>query len=236
MENYALNPHYKLDVIHIESIGEDIIIIDNFLKSIEPVIHFANHFAYLEPIGSDGTLFPGKRDTMPKPYYRVFEQLFATLNDKGVFKGKQNLYLHRCKLSLVTQKSGDLNILQRIPHIDSTDDNTYAAVHYIKGKESNGTAIYRYKPKNLVKITDENQHAFLELIEETKKHESQHCGYLNSDTSLFEQVVSIEAKENRIVLYKSNLLHCASLDNNVDYTADIRHGRLSISSFFRLIE
>lgn len=235
MKNYELNPDFKVEIVHLESENEDVIVVDNFLKSIEPIVHFANHVAYLEPVGSDGTLFPGKRDIMPEPYYRVFKQLIASLQASNLFNhGQKALYLHRCKLSLVTQNATELSLLQRIPHIDSTDDNTFAAVHYISGKASNGTSIYRYIPENLIKITEKNQHLFRDIIKQTKSNESQHQGFLNSNTVLFEQVINIKAKPNRIVLYKSNLLHCANLDNNDNYTSNIKNGRLSISSFFRI--
>lgn len=235
MAHYELNPDFKVEIVHLEAENEDVIIVDNFLKCIEPVVHFATHVAYLEPVGSDGTLFPGKRDVMPEPYYRTFRQLLISLQARGVFNHEHKaLYLHRCKLSLVTQKACELTLLQRIPHIDSTDDNTFAAVHYLSGKESNGTSIYRYIPKNLIKITVQNQHLFSDVIEQTKNNESEHQGYLNNNTALFEQVINIKAKQNRVVLYKSNLLHCANLDNDYEYKGDIKNGRLSISSFFRV--
>lgn len=234
MEQYALNPDFKVEIIHLDCINEDVIVVDNFLKSLTPIIHFASDVAYFEPVGSDGTLFPGKRDVMPEPYYRVFTELLMLLQARNVFNlEKKELYLHRCKLSFVTQKPQELSILQRMPHIDSTDDNTFAGVHYITAKESNGTAIYRYIPENLIKITHEKQHLLHDVIKQTKKHASEHWGYLNRNTSLFEQVLTIKAKANRVVLYKSNLLHSANLDNNQVYTPNVCTGRLSISCFFR---
>lgn len=235
MESYQLNKNYKVQVINIESIDENIIIIDDFLSHLQGVYHFASNVAYFQPIGTDGTLYPGKRDEMPAPYYRVFEQLLQSLITDGVIdSGNNNLYLHKCKLSVVTQSANDLHVMQRMPHIDSTDDKTFAAVHYLSSKEWGGTGIYKYKPTNTIKITAENQNIVHDIIKNVQQHESTHQGYLDESTELFEKVIDIEAKPNRVVLYKSNLLHSAALKNNLPYSQDIKNSRLSISSFFRI--
>ncbi|WP_404339360.1 DUF6445 family protein [Pseudoalteromonas mariniglutinosa] len=235
MEKYELNPNFTVKVIHIESENEDIIIVDNFLKSLQPVFNFATQYAYLQPPGSDGTLYPGKRDDMPTPYFRVFSELIDTLlQNKRLKTADRNLYLHRCKLSLVTQKPDQLAPLQRIPHIDSSDDKSYASVHYLVGPEFGGTTIYRYKPHNLIKITKDKEQLAFDMIKQAQECADEHQGYLNSNTTLFEQVVNIEAKVNRVIIYKSNLLHSANIMDNINFNADIRTGRLSVASFFRI--
>ena len=235
MESYQLNKHYKTQVIHINEINDNVIIIDDFLSSLAPVYHFASEVAYFQPPGSDGTLYPGKRDEMPAPYYRVFEQLMAELIDKGILvSGENSLYLHKCKLSIVAQKPNELSPLQRMPHIDSTDDKTFAAVHYLSGKEWGGTGIYKYLPANVIKVGSDNKEIIFEMINDMQQYESTHQGYLNTSTELFEKVVNIEAKENRVVIYKSNLLHSAAIIKAPTNEPTIGNCRLSISSFFRI--
>lgn len=235
MEGYQLNKDYKVSSVFITEINEAVFIIDDFLKYLEPVYHFAANTAYFQPLGSDGTLYPGKRDEMPAPYYRAFEQLISELLEHGtITSGKNNLYLHRCKLSLVTQNANELNTLQRMPHIDSTDDKTFAAVHYLSPEEWGGTGIYKYLPDNIIKVTADNQNSVHQMIADTEKHSATHQGYLNETTELFEKVINIEAKVNRLVIYKSNLLHSAALFNTKKYSNDINNSRLSVSSFFRI--
>lgn len=235
MQCYVLNKDYKISSVFIAEIKETVIIIDDFLHNLDPVYQFASEIAYFQPFGSDGTLYPGKRDEMPAPYYRALEHLIDELLKQGVItSGENNLYLHRCKLSLVTQNADELNTLQRMPHIDSTDDSTFAAVHYLSPKEWGGTGIYKYLPENIIKVTADNQNSVHKMIADTEKHSSTHQGYLNETTALFEKVVDIEAKINRLVIYKSNLLHSAALFNNKTYSNDLSNSRLSISSFFRI--
>ena len=235
MESYQLNKDYKVSSVFIAEINETVIIVDDFLHSLDPVYQFATQTAYFQPLGSDGTLYPGKRDEMPAPYYRACEQLLNELLEQEIItSGENNLYLHRCKLSLVTQNANELNTLQRMPHIDSTDDKTFAAVHYLSPKEWGGTGIYKYLPENIIKVTADNQNSVHNMIADTEKHSATHQGYLNETTALFEKVVDIEAKVNRLVIYKSNLLHSAALFNHKKYSNDLSNSRLSISSFFRI--
>jgi hypothetical protein len=220
MKGYQLNKDYKVSSVFIAEINETVIIVDDFLHSVEPIYQFATDTAYFQPFGSDGTLYPGKRDEMPAPYYRAFEQLLNELLEQGIItSGENNLYLHRCKLSLVTQNA---------------DDKTFAAVHYLSPKEWGGTGIYKYLPENIIKVTADNQNSVHNMIADTEKHSATHQGYLNETTALFEKVVDIEAKINRLVIYKSNLLHSAALFNHKEYSNDISNSRLSISSFFRI--
>ncbi|OUS68493.1 hypothetical protein B5G52_19395 [Pseudoalteromonas sp. A601] len=235
MKQLELNPNYKVTSIKINDINEDILIVDDFIKDLEPIMHFAKQYAYLQPVGSDGTLYPGKRDDMPEPYFKVFIKLINNLLEKKHLNtDDKNVYLHKAKLSLVTLEPKDLNTLQKMPHVDSTDDKTFAAVHYLVGGEFGGTAIYRYIPFNLIKITKDKEHLAHQMITQVKNNPIQHQSYLSDNTSLFEKVVNVSAKLNRVVLYKSNLLHSANLKDKINYIDDINLGRLSISSFFRI--
>ena len=73
-----------------------------------------------------------------------------------------------------------------------------------------------------------------EMIEKVRSHPAEHLGYLNGDTILFKQELVVKARLNRLVLYPSNLLHCAMLSSPDSLTSDTSKGRLSVASFFRL--
>ena len=58
MEGYHLNKDYKVSSVFIAEINETVIIIDDFLHSLEPIYQFATETAYFQPFGSDGTSTP----------------------------------------------------------------------------------------------------------------------------------------------------------------------------------
>ena len=148
--------------------------------------------------------------------------------------GFRNPIVHRSMMSLTTLQPTQLSAAQRMPHVDAFDDKQYAAVHYLCGEPHGGTAIYRYRPRSLVRIRRDDRGVMDEMIENVRRHPAEHPGYLNGDTTLFKQELVVKARLNRLVLYPSNLLHCAMLSSPNSLDSDTSKGRLSVASFFRL--
>ena len=121
-----------------------------------------------------------------------------------------------------------------MPHVDTFEEDQYAAVHYRCGAPHGGTAIYRYRPKNLVRLRSTDRHVVEEMLQGVRDYPQEHQGYLLGDTSLFKQEVLIEARFNRLILYPSNLLHCAQMSSPDSYDNNVSSGRLTVASFFRL--
>jgi hypothetical protein len=228
MDELKLNPDLK--VVKLEHDDPDIIVyvVDDFLLNPETITEYAQNTAYFGPVGSDHTAYPGIRDRLPRPYERALARLIEL-----VF-GISDATISRCMLSLVTLKPDELIATQKLPHIDSLEDNQMASVHYLSTQDRGGTSIYRYKPRNLLRVTADKQEFVREMIEHVKEHAADHSGYLLGDTSLFKREVCIDAKYNRIVLYPGNLLHCANLGSPASYLNDIQQGRLSVASFFQI--
>ena len=55
--------------------------------------------------------------------------------------------------------------------------------------------------------------------------------YISSDTTLFEQIASLEAKPNRLIVYPSNALHSGNINPDLGLSSNPSTGRLTISSF-----
>ncbi|WP_175442134.1 DUF6445 family protein [Pseudoalteromonas byunsanensis] len=214
--------------IPIKNCDASVYIIDDFLLNPELLVNFAKQKAYFLPPGKDGTLYPGIRDQLPKPYERALAQLI----NEHLFTN-YDIFVHRCLLSLVTLNAEQLSNMQKLPHIDSLDKNEYASVHYLCDEKYGGTSIYQYKPESVIEVTEDNCHIIHEMINHVQNSEK-NSGYLNGKTSIFEPIITIEAKMNRLVLYPSNLLHCANIDPRYSISANPSEGRLTVASFFRL--
>ena len=228
MLNFTLN-----NVINVEAIRHDdpvisVYVVDDFLANPEVLIEYARDKAYFGKVGVDKTAYPGIRDRLPSAYENTLKEVIKTVY------GSSDPKVHRCMMSLITLKPEELTSAQKMPHVDAFGDNQYASVHYLCDASHGGTAIYRYKPRNLVKIERSNQGVMAEMIAKMSDHEKEHSGYLVGDTSLYKQELVIPAKWNRLVLYPSNLLHCALLTAPNDFGDDVSRGRLSVASFFRL--
>jgi len=211
--------------IEIKEVGDShIFIIDNFLTNPDDLVDYATKRAYFSPPGKDGTLYPGIRDLLPKPYERVLEELCKIVHGSDLI-----ISVHRCLLSLVTVEEDNLGELQTFPHIDSIDNTEFACVHYLCSEKYGGTSIYKYIPENIIKITEEETHIFEDILKNNRNKK-----YLNGSTELFERVVEIKAKYNRIVIYPSNLLHCADINHTYSISNDPKVGRLTVASFYKI--
>jgi len=60
--------------------------------------------------------------------------------------------------------------MQKIPHADTVNNEQYAAVHYLCGAPHGGTAIYRYLPRNMVRIRHSDRHVVNEMIQAVHDH------------------------------------------------------------------
>lgn len=228
MAEFILNQAVSVEKIQHEDPEISVYVVDDFLEDPESLVDYASSKAYFGKVGDDRTAYPGIRDRLPRPYERAMERVIELVY------GAANPTVHRCMMSLTTLQPAQLSTAQKIPHVDAFDDDQYAAVHYLCGAPHGGTAIYRYRPGNLVRLRVGDRHVVEEMLQGVRDHPQEHAGYIVGDTSLFKQEVLIEAKFNRLILYPSNLLHCAQLSAPDSLVSDIGRGRLSVASFFKL--
>lgn len=229
---FEVNPDFKVTKVQLQDDDNFILILDDFLLRPEDVVEFSKHRAYFDPVGADGTFYPGVRDLMPAPYARALLAAVQPIVADEYFSGQElNSMDPVCKLSLITLKPEQLADEQRVPHVDSVSENEFAIVHYLCDESHGGTSLYRYKPTGQVKITSNFIPMMREMVGEAKARPEEHCGYLSGDTSIFQRIGQVKAKFNRMVLYKSNLLHCADIESLLSCQKNPETGRLSVASF-----
>ncbi|GAB5501048.1 MAG: hypothetical protein PsegKO_33590 [Pseudohongiellaceae bacterium] len=228
MQELLLNQAISIAKVQHDDPEIEVFVIDDFLADPVSLLDYAKNKAYFGKVGDDRTAYPGIRDRLPRPYERAMEKVIELVYSVA------DPSLHRCMMSLTTLHPSQLTAAQRIPHVDAFDDRQYAAVHYLCGPPHGGTAFYRFKPENTVRLRSENRHVIEAMLRGVRDYPHEYAGYIIGNTSLFKQEVLIEAKFNRLILYPSNLLHCAQLSVPDSLVNDIGRGRLSIASFFRL--
>ncbi len=237
MKNLKLNPALTIKAVQIPNTNLHAYIMDDFLLNTESVMHFAKNIAYFNPMHSDNSYYPGIRDNMPEPYIRLLQAFFQEYIMPKVVQSDQHCAIvHKSLISLTTCPPSQLLTEQKMPHVDSCKSNDYAFVHYLSGAELGGTSIYRYIPKNKTELKEQDEVILDDMLMAITEKSSEHSGYITHSTSLFEQVLSIEAKVNRLVIYQGNLLHGANLTSKESYSGDTNNGRFSITSFGSIVE
>jgi len=237
MRNLQVNPELTIKSIQIPNTNLNAFIIDDFLLSTDSVMHFAKNIAYFNPMHSDNSYYPGVRDNMPQPYTRLLQTFFQEkIVPKLIGKTQHKAIIHKSLISLITCPPYELITEQKMPHVDSCKSNEYAFVHYLSGAEHGGTSIYRYIPKDIIEFSEQDEFILDDMLEGITAKSDEHSGYITQTTSLFDQVLSVEAKVNRLVIYQGNLLHGANLTSKESYSGDTNNGRFSITSFGSIAE
>ncbi len=228
----AMNKALHIQVTQIPNSEHLIWVIDDFIADFDALVEYSNTKAYFNNAGADGTLFPGLRDEMPKPYYQTLSSLFELLAmqpNGEIFKQHQ---IAKCWLSKVTLTPLQLNAHQTMPHFDSLACHDMAAVHYLNDNNLGGTSFYRYKGADKLELSHDDKDIILKMVDEVKQTSASRNGYINDSDTLFEKVFSIEAKPNRLVIYSGNILHSANITDQVEFDKKSPNSRTSINSFF----
>lgn len=219
--------------ISVETIGRErqqVAIIDNFSPEADALTKAATGAAFEER----GEYYPGPRAPAPKTWFAGIRDVVVPIA-RDVFGGEHTLRFERALFSLATRAPQTLSLAQRVPHIDDVDSGALAIVHYLSAQDFGGTAFFRHRSTGFETVTRERHELFLSTLKaDFVRHGEPPAAYISGDTPIFERIFSVAPVFNRAVIYRSSLLHCAELPNEIPLPADSGRGRLTIAAFLRL--
>ncbi|NII09382.1 DUF6445 family protein [Oleiagrimonas sp. C23AA] len=205
-----------------------LLIIDALVAEPERLVHKAGRSAF----NVRSAYFPGIRARAPAAYEALLESVLKPLLPEhfGIQPGR--FAFSMCHYSLVCTPPQQLQMAQRMPHIDSVEDNGLASVHYLFPGAWGGTAFYRHRGTGFEYIDRSRRETYFRQLEaESLGPQAPAAGYINGDTALFEQVAKVDARFNRLVVYRRHSLHSGCIDSQRVPPADPGNGRLSINTF-----
>ena len=151
-----------------------------------------------------------------------------------VFGFRQGISLDVSTFSLVTLAPEDLAPIQRIPHYDHASGEVVAIMHYLLGPETGGTAFYRHKRTGFETITDDREAAYNAGLEaDEAEYGMPPPEYCYGNTDRYELIGEVEARPDRLVLYRGRQLHSGVIPRPHELSADPRQGRMTINMFLR---
>lgn len=228
MLTLAPHPDIRIRKLTIGREQAPLLVIDNLVDHADQLIHLAAEKRFVDAEG----LFPGVRVKVPLTYQQFFiEQLRGMLTDHFDVAARSWRF-SACHFSLVTTPSSTLTYLQRIPHVDSFSSHELAFIHYLFKSNLGGTAFYRHRKTGFEVIDQERRPEYWQIrTEEASGPHSPPAEYITGDTPLYEQVERQEGVFNRVLVYRRNSLHAASIERDTPLEPDPRSGRLSINGF-----
>lgn len=188
--------------------------------------------AIMSPFRPAREHYPGLRAELPRQYW-VTQQPIISRVLKRVYGLAGAVELIDASFSMVTSTPAELSILQRIPHCDAFSNRQFALIHYLTPDCSNGTAFFRHRSTGLQTLDEGQRDRFFDCLEaEFEEHGTPPAAYIFGDSPLFEQVVAIDARFNRAIIYPGNALHSGVIPPGARLSTDPADGRLTITAFF----
>ncbi len=207
--------------------GEPLVIIDNFTGQPARLRAMGVEARYREA----SVDYPGVRALADPSYLDMRRNLMIEIMAR-VFGLSRSIHCEIAAFSMVTFAPEQLSSRQRIPHHDHSDPGRIAIMHYLAGPDSGGTAFYRHRRTGFEAITPGREAAYaLALAEDESEFGPPPPGYPTGDSAAFEQIGVVEAKADRMALYRGRQLHSGVIPDPKNLSHDPSAGRLTINMF-----
>ena len=220
--------------VEITKVGHEqsqILIVDNAISNLEPLVHDACSGSGFKP---STAMYPGinamalKRNVEP-----IFGFLRRLIFDHYDTPAGHELVLTNVFYGLVSKTPELLNPYQCFPHFDDTNTHGFAALLYINSGNFGGTSFYRHNPTSLERVTPDREDEFYRHLQECVSSEFSKNYYDGDAGGDFERIVQVQHRENRLVLYPSNLLHSGDIVSAEDISESPAAGRLTLNFFIK---
>ncbi len=176
--------------------------------------------------------YPGIRAPAPRDY--VASLLAQLAEPIARTFGWQGIAVIESNFSVVTTPPQELVPYQRIPHIDGTNADELAVLHYLCGAEKGGTSFYRHRSTRLEVLTPQNLQTYSSAVNrEVREQGMPPAQYVDGDTPMFERIARYEAQYNRALVYRGSSLHSGNIPRSFVPDANPRTGRLTLNTFLR---
>ncbi len=213
-------------LLHLGRERQPLLLIDDFADDPLAMIEEACALRW----GRHGAHYPGPRAALPPARVQAclqgLEEPIASVF--GIARGR----VLEAWYSLVTTPPSALAPIQRLPHVDGLEPQRLALLHYLDRGQTGGTAFYRQRATGFESLDAGRYPRYTAALQDgVARHGLPPAAYIAGDTVLFEQVARIEARFNRAILYRGNLLHCADIPAGAALGSDPRSGRLTANTF-----
>lgn len=174
--------------------------------------------------------YPGLRVALPNAYIQSVVNVLVGPIGEAFGLGAVRPSRAQGAFSLVTLAPDALAPPQRAPHVDSVDPAQFAILHYLCDARAGGTAFYRHKATGFERL-DESR---LAAYRAARAPEAAPDGYVDDGAPWFERTAQVDAAFNRMIVYRSCILHSGTVPSPAQLTADPRRGRLTANIFLTL--
>lgn len=212
-----------------------IVVVDHFSERLDEILELADALAPYPRL--PGNYYPGLRRIIEPADEAANAYVEQSCRDAGQFIAGAfdvpGFSLLEASFSMVTVPPAHLSPPQRAPHFDSTDPKYYALLHFLRVPEASGTAFYRQRSTAIEQVSESNVARFVATAEREASQLPPGSGYIAGSNAFFEQIGSVQAVADRLVIYQGCLLHSGIIPPEMTFSADPKAARLTANLFVR---
>lgn len=221
-------PAPPLRIVRVGRSREPIAVLDDVFADTGAIVDAVTRSGGFRGAAEGG--YPGLQATAPSAYSRAL--LAAADEALAILFGRSDGAIGgiSCAFSMVTLPPERLHPLQTVPHIDIAEPDRFAILHYLCDPPFGGTAFYRQDATGLEQISRADWAAY-EAARDALLKAAGATAYPSEATPGYTMTAQIPARMNRILVYRSNMLHSGIIPAGVPHPANPRHGRLTGNLF-----
>ena len=208
---------------------QPVLVIDDFLKHPEAMVEYAVHDA---KFGPPKTVYPGVVAQTPTAYVNALAHGLGQLIASTFQVKLETAKLTDNFFGIITIPPDQLQFLQRLPHVDCCDAGRVAILHYLCDGDQGGTAFYRHRATGYETLDSDRFAEMCSMVErEVRVSGLPPAEYPSAAHRLYEQTAAVEARFNRLLVYRSFVLHSGQIGPQTRLDPDPRIGRLTTNTF-----
>ncbi len=208
-----------------------VVVVDNFIDQADCLVNAASSGEPFQATPSD--YYPGLRKPVPGNYAEALcSALVRVFEDSFDLSSARSPNVNLCAFSITTTPEENLRPIQSLPHFDTSDPSQLAVVHYLCGPEFGGTSFYRHRETGFESIGPMRVQSYAEKLKaEVVAARFPGRSYMSGDDQWFERTARVEAKFNRAVIFRGNLLHSGDINGQQSLSCNPYEGRLTANTF-----
>ncbi len=208
---------------------QPVLIVDDYLRDPEALVSYAVNEARFE---ASPAMYPGVIAPVPDAYCEALLNILGSKIGETFTVKPETVFLNNCFFAITTFPPPQLHYRQRLPHVDDYGAGVIAILHYLCDSTQGGTALFRHRATGYESVTRE-QHEHMQglIVQDIASQGPLPAEYVGANNRLFEQTLCMEAKFNRLVVYRGSVLHSMLVDGNTRLDPNPRVGRLTINTF-----
>lgn len=227
--DFASSDPLSIETLYAGRERQPVLLVDNYLRDPEAAVNYAATEARFE---SSPAMYPGNIAPVPDAYCETILRVLGPKIGEMFDVDVETAYLNNCFFAITTFPPQQLHYRQRIPHVDDYGPGVIAILHYLCDSAQGGTGLFRHRATGYESVTrEQHQHMQDLIVQDVAGQGPLPPQYVNASNRLFELTLCMEAKFNRLVVYRGSVLHSMLVDDNTRLDPNPRLGRLTINTF-----